>query len=192
MKAPTQNNYKPQTEIIEEGLHHAIIYAIVDMWSQETKNFTTWKKELKRNVRIAFEFPEIVEDYGKWPQPAWLFFTKSFSMHEKAALRQAIESMTGKKLSDQEAKDFDLSSLLWLNCNILAKHNGDYVNISDFTKYKGEPKLPQNDSYVFSLDNFNENIFKKIGEKTQEKIKQTPEYAKATEILPDYVEPMPF
>jgi hypothetical protein len=91
-----------------------------------------------------------------------------------------ISSWLGKPLTDKEATDFDMNSLLWKTCYVTIIHNWEYVNVDSITGIKKTDKslVPVNDLRLFSLDEFDENVFNSLPEKTKEKIITTPEYKK--------------
>lgn len=191
MKAPAVNigkTFAKNIDLVKQWLHVATVYSVVDLGTQETLNFETKEKEYKRKIKISFEFPNIMSDFGKWKQPVSISFTKNLSMHPKSALRPAVETIIGKKMTDEEASNFQFENLLWKNVHILVKHNWEYCNISDFLVYEGDKIEVINNPYIFDLDNFDEKSWDRIYKDTQDKIKLSPEYIKISSKVEYWIE----
>lgn len=129
MKAPeSESKYtrkdKGQILKIQPGNHLGRLYGIVNIGHQLQSRFN---KHTSRIV-LLFEFPHLMQDfYERKPgepaefKPTMIKKEMTFSMHEKAGFRKFVETGLAKRLSDQEAKDFNAFSLLgmWFNCNVM-------------------------------------------------------------------------
>jgi hypothetical protein len=97
---------KPAFIGVSEGTHVAICSMIADMGMQET-NFGA-----KHQVYFRFEVPgeraEWTDDEGKQHTgPRSIGKSYTFSMNEKATLRQHLESWRGRSFTDNELMDAD-------------------------------------------------------------------------------------
>ena len=142
--APPITSNRLDVSMIPTGMHLCTFYGLADLGTQET-NFGS-----KAQVNLAFEFPKEMRVFweGDQAKPSCIFSTETFSMGNKANLRvRYIEQMIGKKLTDDEANNFDLSQLLGKNFVATIQHSpdGKYANIISLT--------PLNDSnkQLFSL-----------------------------------------
>lgn len=135
-------------KLVPSGTHIACCWLLVDIGWQAT-NFGD-----KEQVVLGFEIPGELID-GK---PMVIYKTLTNSMHEKANLRQWIESWRGTKLSEAEANAFDLRKVLGQACQLSIVHDDTgsktYANIKAVTGLpRGLPVAPQvNKSVCFDLD----------------------------------------
>lgn len=118
------------------------------------------KPTSKREVRLGFELPTELkvfrEENGEQPYMVGRNF--GFSLHEKANLRKFLEAWRGKKFSDEEAYNFDISTLLAQPAMISISHTekGErtYANIDAAMKLPKGSVCPEqiNESIMFHLD----------------------------------------
>lgn len=136
-------------KLVPQATHLARCYLMVDVGYQTTRNGK------KLQVVLGFEISGEVLDNGK---PMIIYSTYTNSMNEGSHLRAAIESWRGSKLSDAEARAFDLRKVLGHPCMLSVVHNKvgakTYANIAAITGLpKGLPVAPQvNPSICFDLD----------------------------------------
>lgn len=170
-------NKKPKYENPPVGSHVARCIQVVDLGSQPHVNPKTKESWLQRDVRITWELPlEPMED-GR-PHTTWGVYKQSFFGNSK--LLALLEGWRGKKFDDDAKNNFDASKLVGAACRLTLVENGDYVNVAGASPLgKGETCPPQiNDGICFSLEEseFSPATLSKLHEKTQEKIKSSPEY----------------
>lgn len=96
--------------ILEPGFHPARLYAIVHLGKQYFSHYNKWTDK----IEFVFEFPGLrqrfyADDTEERPTVTSISFT--VSMGRKSNLRPFIESMIGKKMTDQEAEQFNIYSL---------------------------------------------------------------------------------
>ncbi len=99
-----------------DGLHHAVCVDVVDLGEVETKF------GLKHKVEIWWQIDEINPDNHR------RFGVRSrftASLHEKALLRQTLETWRGKKFTADELKGFDLEKLIGANCQVQVVNEPD-------------------------------------------------------------------
>lgn len=139
-------------------------------------------------VRLGFEFPTELkvfkEENGE--QPYFLSKEYTLSFHEKATLRQHLETWRGKKFTDEESKRFDVTKLIGVPCTINVVHkeakNGGkiYAEIGSISPLMKGTLCPEpiNPIQVLSYDNFDTELFNSLPEFLRKKIESSIEYNK--------------
>jgi len=170
---------------IPPGSHIAVCDIVADVGLQESAFYGT-----KRKVYVRFEVPaerwEFEKDGKKGEGPGVIgkFFTAS--MHKNATLRKTLESWRSRPFTDEEAKAFDVSSILGKSCVINVQENPDgdkvYSNIVAITPLikgmaQAKAELPlmlyTPDSSIDVYNKLPEWIRKMIDNQVQPQPKQT-------------------
>jgi hypothetical protein len=145
------------------------------------------KEKKMHKVRLGFEFPTELkvfkEENGE--QPFMLSKDYTLSFHEKATLRNHLETWRGKKFTEEEASSFDITKLISVPCMVnvvhkISKGNGKtYAEIGSISPLmKGMICPPQkNESLILSYDDFNYDLFNSLPEFLRKKIESSEEYA---------------
>lgn len=166
------------------GAHVARCYRIVDLGTQEK----VWQGNVKKvkQVMISWELPDALIPDGKLAgQPFSVSERFTASLSEKSRLRAVLESWRGRKFTAEELEGFDLQNILGKPCfiNLVQAEKGGktYSNIASIMPLpNGMPAKGQvNDSFMFSLGNFDIDVFSKLSPRLQETIKKSPEYGNA-------------
>jgi len=164
------------------GTHPARCYRVIDKGTQASD----YQGDIKylRKVLLSWELDieERMDDGRRFS----VHQTYTFSTHEKAKLRQHLESWRGKKFeeSDFGPGGFDIRKLIGVPCLVSLVHqerNGrTYANISGvMPPYKGmEISGLTTDTTFFSLDEFDEEIYNSLSDGLKETIAKSPEYIK--------------
>jgi hypothetical protein len=171
-------------EIAPEGVFLARCYKMVDVGTQtETGQFGT--KE-NRKVYIYWELlqtadgePVFMED-GKTPFS--IFNSYKLSMHQKANLRKHLDSWRGKKFTEEEAAEFDITKLLDKFCLLQITHTTSkdgqktYANVDGImtTKKKVDGI---NEICSFSIEDPDMDVFNDLPDWLQQKIEEAPEWS---------------
>lgn len=145
---------------------------------------THWnpKKEKDENkITLYFESPVLMEKGDLAGKPMLLLSTFNFSMYKNAMLCGFIEQWTGKTLTQDEADDFDMESLLGKAGFVNIVHNGDFVNIGSIMPLPQGMEAPQpvGDLIIYDPISNNEAMFNKLTDKVKEKVKNSKEYGQA-------------
>jgi hypothetical protein len=90
-------------------LHHAVCVDVVDLGEIETKF------GVKHKVEVWWQIDEINPDNRR---RFGVRARYTASLHEKAALRQMLETWRGRKFTADELQGFDLEKLIGANCQI--------------------------------------------------------------------------
>lgn len=117
-----------------EGQWRAVCCDVVDLGIVETK----WQEKIKKQHKIRVVF-QIEEENPEIKKPYIVQQRFTLSMHEKARLREFLESWRGKPYSDGEAaKGIDVELMIGQNAVIQIAHNqknGDtWANIMSIMK----------------------------------------------------------
>lgn len=145
---------KPETtfELCPEGTHEATIYKIIHIGTLESE----WqgKKKIADKIRIYFELPnepktyEIEKDGVKQTVETVHSISAKYtlSMGEKAKLRPIVTGIIGKAFAnDDEAWDFDVSTLLGKSCLLNVVHEASKQDASKkYAVIKGTTPLLKN------------------------------------------------
>jgi hypothetical protein len=163
--------------IPDAGATPGRLYTIADLGTQES----TWQGEIKSNrkVMLIFELPEIKHEFdpNKGKEPAVISREFTFSSHEKSALAIFLNSW-----QIDVTDEFDLGSLLGKEGLINIIHNESngttYANIDSVIPLPKGMKVENqyNHSVVFSLVDFDQEIFNKLPEWIRKKITKSPEF----------------
>jgi hypothetical protein len=138
-----------------EGSHSAVCVDVVDLGELElTFNGLTERKHV---VRFVWQIDENMEN-GK-PFTVSRRFTKT--LHKKAALRAAIESWRGRKLTEAELRGFDLEGQIGspglLNVVHASRDGSTFANVSSIICLPKGMKALQPRDYVRVKDRQEQN-----------------------------------
>lgn len=163
-----------------KGNHLAIISQIID-WGTVKDSFGS-----RRKVEFISELPEHThvfnEDDGEMPIIIDRKFANNLgSAKRPSGLREFIEAITGEEV---EGDEYELEDLLGVGyrVNIVIKNDGEYKNAVHKAYTMLSPaenkKLPkiQGASFVFDLDNFDQEVFDSLPTWKQGEIAKSPEY----------------
>lgn len=157
--------------------HAARCIKLIDLGTQQ--NEYQGAVTFKRQMIVAWELPNELmagEHEGK-PFVVSKFYT--YSMHENATFRKDLQNWIGKVLTDEEASEYDVSSIIGSTCMLSVVHNEK--GKAKVTSVMGMPKgmvLPDrcNDIVFFSLDAFEQSVFDAFGDGLKAMIEKSPEY----------------
>ncbi len=151
-----------------------------------TETFKGTEKQLNK-VRLTFELPTetkvFKEENGEQPYSISKEFT--LSMHEKATLRQMLESWRGKGFTELESESFDITVLCGKPCmlNVIHETSPDgsktYAKISSISPMPKGLQCPAqvNPDFILSYDDFDHEAFENLPDFLKDKIKTSVEYA---------------
>lgn len=184
MKAPVNSGGGQTRQIAPEGAYPARCYQIID---KGTTFDEKWGNK-KRKVQFLFELPTetavFSEDKGE--QPFYVKAVFNLTMGEKASLRKFVESWIGKKLTDAQAGDFDITKLLGHPGMINIAHNGKddrvYANIMSISPLpKGLACPPAiNELLAYDTTEHNEAVFNKLPDFLKDDIRKSDEWIART------------
>jgi len=173
-----ESNYSP----CPEGNHIARCFQIIDLG---TRNITTGNfPGLKREVQFLFETPyeTSVFDESKGQQPYYVRLKHTLYMTEKSNLRKMIQSWLGKKFTEEEAKYFNIFSLIGMTCQVNVVHSQKgtktYANIVSVTPMAKGMNCPDaiNPLLCYTPVSHDQEAFSKLPSFIQDEIKTSEEF----------------
>lgn len=191
------NSERKQFQIAPAGTHLARLYRIIDLGTQ-MRDYEG-KVTMSRKAKFFWELHG--EDAAGKPllttegKPLIQSKEYTLSLGEKANLRRDLEAWRGKAFSEDELKGFDIKTVLGQFCmiNISHREKGD-VTYADLKGVSAVPAiykkagLPEgiNPVVLFSLDNFDQQLFDSLSENIKDTIRKSPEYRALSTAAQDY------
>jgi hypothetical protein len=165
-------------EICPEGVHIGRCNRIIDLGTQSWEFKGAPKSG--RKIIIGWETPTVTTVEGK----AHTLINKyTLSLGENATLRKDLQSWRGRAFTPVELEGFELTNLLNAPCmlNVVHQKKGEktYANISSIIPLPGGMVAPQLTSkpFIFSLSDFNAEVFEGLADYFKNQIMASPEYA---------------
>lgn len=182
MAITAEKNSQPKI-LPPAGTHVARCYQMVHIG---TVKETTGKYagQLMNKVRLSWEIPDELHDFGKGPQPFSISQEYTLSMSPKANLRKMLEGWRGQGFTEKEAESFDVTKLLGVPCMVSIIHKksqagNDYAQITSVTTLpKGFVCPPAvNTLRKLEYDNFDRTFFDSLPDFLRKQIEGSKEYA---------------
>tara|TARA_R110001583_G_scaffold37873_3_gene122681 strand:+ start:289 stop:900 length:612 start_codon:yes stop_codon:yes gene_type:complete len=170
------------TEIVPSGTHIGRCYSMIHIGTVEWEY--NGEKKYSNKVRLTFELPHEVRDFGGENKPMVISKEYTISLHEKSNLRRDLEMWRGASFTPKELHRFDLTNLLEQPCNITVVHKTSKSG-NEFAMIGGLGKLTKgvdcpvqfNPTFVFNYsDKFDQIWLDEQPTWIQEQIKSTEEY----------------
>ena len=166
-------------ELAPADTHVATCYRVIDIGTQKVE----FQGEVKfqHKVIISWELDAVMTD----GRPFSIHKRYTLSSHEKANMRQDLESWRGVPFTPEEMGSFKLANLLGKSCLLgivhTTKNGKTYSNISSIMKLpKGMTPPPLvNPLIELDLSEFNPEIYASLSQGLRETIALSPEYAQA-------------
>lgn len=169
---------KPKTPPVEPGVYMAVCIGFIDLGEQYSEMF----KSYSNKGMYIWELPgETIEVDGE-QKPRQLSKEFTISASKKGNLRGFIESWNSKGYTDDEFMEFDLFEQIGKPCqlNVVLNESKEYSNVDNLMPIpKGFPAPTTDTKYIkWDMDSWNDEVFKKLPEWIQEKIKKSTQYQK--------------
>jgi len=174
-----QEDQNRERQLIPTGPTVARCYRIIDLGTQET----TWQGQVsyKAKVMLMWELPKRLMDDGR---PFSIHKEYTLSLSDKANLRKDIEQWMGTALKDEDTYSFDITWLLGNTALINVGHKENensgktYANITSLMPVPDGMDVPPavNEPFVFNLDQYSPEVFNKLPQWVQDKIKKCNEW----------------
>lgn len=177
LPAPTEGNFTP----VPAGTHLGICYRVVDLGTQQS----TFNGETKtaHKVMLTWEIPEERMDDGR---PFSISQSYTWSMHEKATLRKALEAWRGVAFTQKDfgPNGFDIRNILGKACTLSivhkAKDQSVFANVASIGKVMKGVAIPAQESEAVYLwlheSRWDAATFSRLSANLQGKIMSSPEY----------------
>lgn len=176
----TQKDFK----IAPAGNHLARLYSIIDIGHQET----VWKGETKIMHKVVFTWELHGEDNDGNPlttddgKPLIVSKRYTVSLGDQSTLRKDLESWSGKKMTDEDRKGFDLKTLLGKFCMLSIVHSDDgkYANVGSINSVPTAIRnaIPEgiNQPISFWLNDYTKEQYDALPKYYREKITESSEW----------------
>lgn len=169
---------KPRVPTVDAGMYLGICIGAIDLGEQYSDMYKTYSNKLL----FVFEFPsETIEVDGK-QEPKQL--SREFNITSKVGskFRDFISSWNGKAYSDDEFKELEIFDQLGKACllNVVLNEAGDSSKIETAVPLmKGMVAPTASAEFIkWDMDAWDDELFKKLPEWVQEKIKKSTQYQK--------------
>jgi hypothetical protein len=169
---------------VESGNHIARCYGMIHIGTI-VENFKGEPKRVNK-VRITWELPELTKEFrqGEGEKPYSISKDFTLSMNEKSNLRKFLEGWRGKSFTEDEAKAFDVATLIGVPCmlNIIHKVSAKgktYADISSASKLPKSITAPPPFYEHFELnytEAWDETLFNSLPDFIRDKMKESEEY----------------
>jgi hypothetical protein len=169
---------------VAPGNYIARCYSIIELGTIDTE----WngKKKKTREVLLTWELPNELEvfDEEKGYEPYSVSKRYTLSLYQ-SHLRKDLESWRGVGFTEKEAESFDVTKLLSVPCMLNIIHTqGKQDTSKTFVQVASVSPLPKgitcpdqlNPSRLLSFDNWNQQVFEGLMEKTRTRIQSSDEY----------------
>lgn len=169
---------KPKIPPVEAGVYIAICIGYIDLGEQYSEKF---KNHAVKGM-FLWELPgETVEVDGE-QKPRQLSKEFTVSSSKKGNMRSFLESWNGKTYSDDEFAELELFDQLGKTCQlqVVLNETGEYSNVANLMPLpKGFPAPTTSTEFIrWDMDAWNDELFAKLPEWIQEKIKKSSQYQK--------------
>ena len=172
-----------------DGLHHAVCVDVVDL-GEVTANFSGEDKTFPA-VRLVWQLDELMSDDGDLPRRFIVAKRYNRSLHEKATLRQHLESWRGRRFSNMELEvdGVDLELLIGVNCQVQVMHREGTYNGKSTTFANVSAVLPPPPNLPKLLPDTN---YVRMGERDQSQPASSIDTEVQLDNEEDQEEPVPF
>ncbi len=172
-----------EKKLVPEGTHIARCYSIIHIGHIPNLHPQATNPIVDK-IRLTWELPEVT---GVFPgseelRPYSISQEYTLSMHEKSNLYKTVTAWTGKKYSENEARNFDVEQLVGMECMLNVSHmtKGDntFAVINSVMKMPASMKAKSaiNQPKIINWDNMTVDIFNSLPAFIQEKMKTSNEY----------------
>lgn len=118
MSTKIRGKKRTQFPVPPEGLHQAVCVDAWDVWTEPRPE--AWGGGIMDLTRLVWQVNKLNRETGK---PYEVSQKYTASLHEKAKLRQHLESWRNKKFSEEELREFDIENVVGAGCQIQIIHN---------------------------------------------------------------------
>lgn len=155
-------------ELVPEGQYTGRCYRVIDLGIQESKF------GLKEQVFIAWELIGTDDPRMADGRPFSVSSKYTASLDERSILYRDINSWRGKKFTEAELNEFDLTKVLGAYCTIQVVHNESgertYANVQAIMAFKGTKPEGVNEALSYDTTTPDKAVFDKLPEFLQKMI----------------------
>lgn len=174
---------KKEFKLVPAGTHLARCYQFLHI-GNVPNTFPGAQSAVINKIRLTWELPDEKVSFkeGEEPKPFSISQDYTLSMNEKANLRKMVQSWLGQKMTDEEATDFDVETLVGKPCLLTIVHTtkGDktYASVNNVTALPGKMECPAaiNAPSVINWETMTVDAFNALPEFLQKKMQEAAEY----------------
>lgn len=188
---PKKPKEGPVVEPIENDTYHGVIYALWDLGMQ----YSEFYKQSRERLIVSFELPDVRIEIEGEDLPRVVSKEYTHSYHTNATWRKHLESIRGKKFTDEERENFHPRQILGVNCLVEVGsrewEGKTYNQVNNVAKLlKGiSKKKAENEYGWYDLDDEDANIPENCPDWIADKIKKSPDWQRLAGM--DIEEPPP-
>ena len=177
-KKKTKSSVPP----LDADTYPAVCIGVVDLGEQHSEMY----KNYQNKVMFLFEICGETVDVDGEAKPRWLSKEFTLSLSEKSNLAKTIASWTGVELTEDT---YDVTQLIGKPAMVVVTvKETDNGTFNDITVIASPPKKMQmpgaeSETICFEIENWDDEVFAKLPEWIQNKIKKSTEYQ--TRLAPD-------
>lgn len=176
------SNQSKAFELCPEGVTISRCYRIVDLGTQQFEY--QGKKKQARKILISWETSNVATEGDHAGKPLMVSKKYTLSLDEKATLRKDLVAWRGRAFSEKELEGFVIDALLTkpVMLNIVHSDDKKYANIGSMMPLPAGVTAPAlvNKAVLFSLNDFDQEVFDSLSDGLKKIIQLSPEYAEAT------------
>jgi hypothetical protein len=178
-----QTNNGGGGQTVSAGTHVARCYQIIHIGT--VPDNYQGQDRLVDKVRLVFELPLELADFGKGQQPFSIGRDFTLSMHEKSGLRDFVQNWLGESLSDSDAANFNVGTMIGKEAMVSVMHRTantgrTYADLKGASPLvKGMTCPPQiNETFVLDFENEDFDVqFRKLPEWLQNKVSSSQQFS---------------
>lgn len=185
MSINATNTGSAPRELILAGNYIARCYKMIHVGT--VNEIIMGETKVLNKVRIGWELPLELRVFNetKGEQPLVIEKELTLSLHEKSTLRALLKSWRGKDFTEEQAKSFDITKLIGVQCMLNIVHQPAkkdpskvYEQISSVTPLPKGINCPEqiNQTFVLSYDEWDEQKFESLPDFIKNKMKTSMEY----------------
>ncbi len=177
-KKKTKSSVPP----LDADTYPAVCIGVVDLGEQHSEMY----KNYQNKVMFLFEICGETVDVDGEAKPRWLSKEFTLSLSEKSNLAKTIASWTGVELTEDT---YDVTQLIGKPAMVVVTvketDNGTFNDITVIASPPKKMKMPgaESETICFEIENWDDEVFAKLPEWIQNKIKKSTEYQ--TRLAPD-------
>lgn len=173
---------KSSVPSLDADTYPAVCIGVVDLGEQHSEIY----KNYQNKVMFLFEICGETVDVDGEAKPRWLSKEFTLSLSEKSNLAKTIASWTGVELTEDT---YDVTQLIGKPAMVVVTvketDNGTFNDITVIASPPKKMQMPEAESETicFEIENWDDEVFAKLPEWIQNKIKKSTEYQ--TRLAPD-------
>jgi hypothetical protein len=167
------------------GSHSAVCTMVVTLGLQGSGKYGA-REQVYLRWQVPGELVTWTDEQGEeQTRPAAIGRFYNNTLSPKSALRKDLETWRGRSFSEEEARTFDLETLLGKACllGVVHKQEGEntYANVATISAPpKGAKPKPDGELVLFDVDNWDQAVFEKLPPWLQQRIKDRIKLAEGT------------